>query len=255
MEKDTDSRVNYGNWVPLKFIYVPFILAVIFLVLSFFTSAVMLIFCVFFLLVFAYFAYAWYMFSASGMDIQSRVRSLVLDRLDWNGEGKAIDIGCGNGALAVDMAKKYGNTRVIGLDYWGAAWDYSKNVCEENAKIAGVAVRTEFQKASASALPFEDEYFDAAVSNMVFHEVKDAKNKRDVIKEALRVVKKGGAFSFQDLFLMKAAYGDINNLLEEIRSWGVERVEFFNTSSSDFIPALLKLPFMLGAAGIIYGKK
>jgi ubiquinone/menaquinone biosynthesis C-methylase UbiE len=41
-----------------------------------------------------------------------------------------------------------------------------------------------FQKASASALRFEDESFDAAVSNLVFHKVGDAKDKRDVIKEA-----------------------------------------------------------------------
>jgi ubiquinone/menaquinone biosynthesis C-methylase UbiE len=38
-------------------------------------------------------------------------------------------------------------------------------------------------------LPFADEHFDAVVSNFVFHEVKDVKDKRAVIKEALRVLK------------------------------------------------------------------
>ncbi len=255
MKKSKDETVNYGNWVPWKFIYIPFIVAVILFILAYFISSYMLILCIFFLVVFSYFAYARYMFSASGGGIQSRVRNLVLDQLDWDGKGKVIDIGCGNGALAIDIAKKYGNARVTGIDYWGGAWDYSKRICEDNAKIAGVAERMEFQKASASALPFEDGSFDAAVSNMVFHEVRDAKDKRDVIKEALRVVKKGGIFSFQDLFLMKAAYGNMNELLEEIRSWGVKKVEFYNTRASYFIPGLLKLPFMLGAAAIIYGEK
>ena len=55
-------------------------------------------------------------------------------------------------------------------------------------------------------MDFPDETFDAAVSNFVFHEVRTAKDKRDVVKEALRVVKKGGAFSFQDMFSQKALY-------------------------------------------------
>jgi hypothetical protein len=42
---------------------------------------------------------------------------------------------------------------------------------KNNARIAGVAERMEFHQASASALPFADETFDLAVSNLVFHEV------------------------------------------------------------------------------------
>ena len=80
-------------------------------------------------------------------------------------------------------------------------WEYSKAVCERNAEIEGVAGRMNFQKASAAALPFEDEHFDAAVRNLVFHEVGDVINKRELLREALRVVKRGGAFAFQDLFL------------------------------------------------------
>lgn len=112
-----------------------------------------------------------------------------------------------------------------------------------------------FQRASASALPFQDGFFDAAVSNFVFHEVKDVPDKKLVVREALRVVKKGGRFAFQDLFLLQSVYGEIGALLEAIRDWGVEEVAFVDTSNSDFIPQALKLPMMLGRIGIIYGKK
>ena len=44
-------------------------------------------------------------------------------------------------------------------------------------------------------------------------------------------------------------------MLETIRSWGIETVEFVDTSDSDFIPKALKLPFMLGTVGILYGRK
>ena len=50
-------------------------------------------------------------------------------------------------------------------------------------------------------------------------------------------------------------YGEIGELLITIRSWEIESVEFVDTSRSAFIPGVLKLPFMLGKVGILYGKK
>jgi len=47
----------------------------------------------------------------------------------------------------------------------------------------------------------------------------------------------------------------VDDLLETIRSRGIEEVEFVNTSESEFIPKPLKLPFMLGRIGILHGKK
>jgi len=195
------------------------------------------------------------MFSQEGGDIQSKIHELILNHLNWNGNREIIDIGCGNAPLIIKAAKRYPNAFVTGIDYWGGMWEYSINMCMENAKIEGVADRITFQKASASDLPFIDSYFGAAISNLVFHEVNDTKDKRDVTKEALRVVKKGGVFSFQDPFHEKRIYGDMEDLLETIRSWGIERVEFSSTKDSEFIPKALKLPFMVGKIGIIYGIK
>jgi len=47
----------------------------------------------------------------------------------------------------------------------------------------------------------------------------------------------------------------MDGLLEEIKGWGVDDVSFVNTSNADFIPGPLKLPFMVGSIGIIYGRK
>jgi ubiquinone/menaquinone biosynthesis C-methylase UbiE len=179
----------------------------------------------------------------------------VIDRLGWNGERRTLDIGCGNAPLTIRIAKRFLSAKVTGIDYWGGAWEYSKKVCESNATLEGVADRVDSKKASASALPFETGAFNAAVSNLAFHEVSDTKDKRDVIKEALRVIKNGGTFAFQDLFLVRRMYGEIDDLITEIRNWEVESVEFVDTSRSNFIPKALRLPFMLGTIGIIYGKK
>lgn len=248
------ERPNYGNWVSTKLLYIPGAVSGLFLALSF-VFPIAIVGAMFFFLPFAYFAYARHKFSSNGGNIQSQVQDLVLEHLDWNGASNVLDIGCGNGPLSIKMAKRRPDARVIGIDYWGGLWEYSKEVCERNAEIAGVAGRVTFQRASASSLPFEDEFFDAAVSNFVFHEVKDTWDKRGVIKEALRVVKREGRFAFQDLFLLKSVYGEIDDLIETIKSWGIEEVEFVDTSNSDFIPGALKSPMMLGRIGIIHGKK
>jgi len=56
------------------------------------------------------------------------------------------------------------------------------------------------------------------------------------------------------MFLWKRVYGEVDDLLETIKGWGIEKVEFVDTSDSDFIPRTLKLPFMLGTVGILYGR-
>jgi hypothetical protein len=71
----------------------------------------------------------------------------------------------------------------------------------------------------------------------------------------LRVVKKGGEFSFQDEFLLKQLYGNMDDLIETIKSWGIYKVEFVQTRDTDFITRTLKLPFILGTMGLIKGTK
>ena len=161
-----------------------------------------------------------------------------------------LDIGCGNGPLMIRLLHSYPKAQVVGTDYWDGSWEYGRSVCEENGKIEGVAERLTFQKASASSLPFEDEHFDAVVSNLTFHEVSDTQDKRAIIREALRVLKK-----VQDLFLIKSMYGETEDLIATIQSWGVKKVQFINTSRCEFIPGALKLPFMVGTMGIICGEK
>jgi ubiquinone/menaquinone biosynthesis C-methylase UbiE len=141
------------------------------------------------------------------------------------------------------------------MDYWREMWEYSKGVCENNAQIEGVAGRVHFQKASAAALPFEDESFDAVVSNLVFHEVGEVQDKKDLIREALRVVRKGGRFALQDLFMWKQVYGDPQELLAAVKNWGGSRVELIETRNAAFIPAAVKLPFMVGTLAILCGEK
>ena len=254
MAREAKEKPEYGNWVSARLLRTVGVIALFLIGLSF-LEPLAAVPAALSLSALVYFVSARHRFSPRGGDIQRRIQKLLLDHFQWDGQGAALDIGCGNGPLTIVLAKKYTGSRITGIDYWGRSWEYSKGVCEKNAALEGVTERVVFHKASASALPFADESFDAAISNLTFHEVRDIKDKRLVIKEALRVVRKGGCFAFQDLFLWKRVYGQLDDLMALIRSWGIEEVEFINTSDSEFIPKALKLPFMVGSMGIIRGRK
>ena len=129
--------------------------------------------------------------------------------------------------------------------------------CEKNAQMEGVADQIDFQKGDAAKLDFLDETFDAVVSNFVFHEVRTAKDKRDVVKEALRVVKKGGVFSFQDMFSQKSLYRDMEEFVRILKKEGISEVHCIGNLEKklDFIPRFVTTPWMIRGMGIIYGKK
>jgi SAM-dependent methyltransferase len=253
------QSVNFGNWIRRR-ILLAFLLTSCVLVgmsavipilpvrvVLWLTAAVLLA-------LVAYLTYVYYQLSDQGGGVQRRLWTFIIDHLHWDGRGQVLDIGTGNGPVAILLATKYPDAQVTGIDFWGKAWEYSQQVCVQNAAAMGVAQRTRFHKASASNLPFEAGAFDAAISHFVFHEVTDASDKRTVIREALRVLRKGGVFAFQDMFLDKTLYGDRETLLATIRSWGIEEVYFVETSTVLKLPWLLRHPRVLGHAALLYGR-
>jgi ubiquinone/menaquinone biosynthesis C-methylase UbiE len=125
----------------------------------------------------------------------------------------------------------------------------------QNARLSGVSNQVSFQHGTASALPFDDNSFDLVVSNLTFHEVRDESDKRQCIREALRVLKPSGKFVLQDLFLLKSYFGTSEELVKLVHNWGVSEVEFIRTCDQPFIPKWIKLPFMVGTLAILRGRK
>lgn len=209
----------------------------------------------FFLVGGIYFVRAQRLFAYDGGGVQRKILEMLLSYVQWDGRGRALDIGCGSGALANMLARRFPESTVTGVDYWGGSWGYLQQQCKDNAALEGTASRTDFIQGSASNLPFADETFDLAVSNLVFHEVKDCKDKRALILEALRVVKKGGGFVFQDLFLLEPYYGKMDDLVLSLKASGIQEVRFIDSSKAAFIPSALRLPFMVGTLGTLVGIK
>jgi ubiquinone/menaquinone biosynthesis C-methylase UbiE len=194
------------------------------------------------------------MFSEAG-GVQRKLWDVVLGQLAWDGQGEALDIGTGQGALAVALAVRKPLARVTGVDLWATDWAYSKAACERNAAALGVGDRVRFARVSAAALPFDDASMAAVVSHFVFHEVRDGGGPLGALKEAVRVLKPGGAFSVQDMFFDRRIYGDVDVLLATLREWGLEAVLVSPLSDLTRIPWGMGGRRVLGCAGVIVGVK
>lgn len=206
-------------------------------------------------LVVLYFLYVKHQLSAKGEDLQQQISTLVIDKIEKNASGRLLDIGCGSGILSVEIALKCPLISIYGVDYWKGMWGYSKEECEKLARSYDVAESITFERCSAASLPFEDESFDIVISNMVFHEVADSQDKREVVKEALRVLKKNGLFVFQDLFLSQNLYGKPDQLLHYLNELGVSEIQMEDTVQLIKVPALLKNKMFFGNTALLYGKR
>lgn len=168
--------------------------------------------------------------------------------------GIGLDVGCGSGALTIAVAKCNPQSKMVGIDRWGAEYaSYNQTLCEENAKAEGVDDRTSFAKGNALKLDFPDETFDAVTSNYVYHNI-PSRDRQAILLETLRVLKKGGTFAIHDVF-SRMMYGDMRAFVQRLKEMGYEEVELIDTTQGMFMsPWEAKWTTLIGSA-ILKGKK
>ena len=192
-----------------------------------------------------------YAFGKGGM--MEKVHQTILSNLDFDGRGQLLEVGCGSGAMAIRAALTWRSAKIVGLDYWGAMYNYSKAVCEKNARSEGVGERCVFVHGDANRLDFPDGSFDAVISNYVYHNIMGA-NKQSLLLESLRVLKKGGVFVLHDN-MKPQMYGDMNAFVEKLREMGFEKVEYLETAAPIFGSKRRAAMMMLGDSAMIVGRK
>ena len=167
--------------------------------------------------------------------------------------GVCLDVGCGSGALSVACAKRNPQAHILGIDPWGPEYAaFCKELCEKNAVAEGVN-NAEFRHGNAVKLDFPDETFDAVTSNYVYHNI-SGKSKQALLRETLRVLKKGGTFAIHDI-MSKSRYGDMEKFVRELKEQGYEDVRMIDTTDGLFMTKKEAAVMMLSGSALLVGRK
>lgn len=120
-----------------------------------------------------------------------------------------IDVGCGNGSFTELLVDRCAPRAIAGVDPAEAQLDY--------ARTRRACRTADFLQGDATALPFPDETFDAAVMALVIFFVPDpAKG----VAEMKRVVRPGGMVAAYAWDMMNAGF-PFNSMQTEMRTLGI----------------------------------
>ena len=259
-------KADYKNWVPKSMVFgalAATAVSIILLIVSeHFTTGKLHTFCLIFLslimlasAVCSVMFISWYQaFSYKGRrKLSKHIIEGIAEYVKIPDGGCGLDVGCGSGALTIACAKRNPNARIVGIDRWGKDYkSFSKALCERNAKAEGVN-NTSFQKGDAAKLDFPDESFDCVTSNYVYHNITGA-DKQALLKETLRVLKKGGTFAIHDL-MSPIRYGDMQKFVLELKKEGYEKVELIDTTNNMFMSRREAIRLQLGGSTLLTGRK
>ena len=87
----------------------------------------------------------------------------------------------------------------------------------------------------------------------MYHNITGA-DKQQLLRETLRVLKKGGTFAIHDI-MSKACYGDMQQFINELYDEGYERVQLIDTTTGKFMTRKEAALLMLGGSALLIGKK
>jgi|688.fasta_scaffold32913_5 cyclopropane fatty-acyl-phospholipid synthase-like methyltransferase len=113
---------------------------------------------------------------------------------------KVLDAGCGIGGSTIWMAKNHGNT-VTGITISAQQAQYAA----QHAQRHGVSELVNFEVADFCATPFADESFDVV---WALESSCHALNKGDFLREAFRVLRKGGRLVVCDGFVLQRQFDE-----------------------------------------------
>jgi arsenite methyltransferase len=130
------------------------------------------------------------------------LRDRLLDSLEFKGDEKVLDVGCGRGLMLIGAAKRLKSGKATGIDIWNTQ-DLSGNSAEatrQNAKIEGVSDRVRIENGDARKLVYPDNQYDVVVSTLAIHNIPEKADRDTAIREMWRVLKPGGKLLIYDIF-------------------------------------------------------
>lgn len=125
-------------------------------------------------------------------------RSALVDQAKFSPKQQVLDVGCGTGALTIQIKRHHPDIDIVGLDPDPNALARAKR----KATRAGVSIR--FDEGFSDTLPYRDASFDHVFSSFMFHHLEPGE-KEDTLREIRRVLKPGGFFHLLDFGGSEAA--------------------------------------------------
>ena len=165
---------------------------------------------------------------------RARTRAIIAPRTGERG----LDIGCGFGQLACELARDVGPTgRVMGVD----AVPDMIIACEERARHDAVTGRTEFRQADPEAVPAAAGSFDFVTAMQVYEYTADVERG---LAEAYRVLKPRGRLAVLDTDWESCVWHatDRDRTARVLRAWE-------QRFAHPHLPA--RLPELLRRAGLV----
>lgn len=181
---------------------------------------------------------------AAGVPAFTRFYDLVVDNLTGerllrrgivraiaaDNPGSVLEIGCGTGSLAVELADLIPHAEMTGIDVDPVALSIA------NAKDR--LERVAWLQGSATDLPFEDDCFDCVAISLVMHHLMP-EQQPEALREANRVLRRGGRLHILDFGRPRGMLPRIGSPLLKLLDGRANTTPIFNG----------ELPGMIDAAG------
>ncbi|MDI6105171.1 methyltransferase domain-containing protein [Actinoplanes sp. NEAU-A12] len=144
----------------------------------------------------------------------ARLTEIMIDKLRIKPGDRVLDLGCGPGKPAVQMAKTTG-AQVVGV-----------SISSKDVELAGFRAEAlnlqdqlSFQVADANDLPFEPDSFDAVLA---LESIVHMEDRAHVLRQIARVLKPGGRVALTD-FIQRGPISDDEDeqraLVEMLKAW------------------------------------
>ncbi|GAA2843734.1 class I SAM-dependent methyltransferase [Crossiella cryophila] len=143
---------------------------------------------------------------SSVRDASRRMTALMIEKVEVRPGQRVLDIGCGTGRPAVDLAKAAG-VEVVGVNVSRLQLERAGQLAAEE----GLADRVRFQFADAMALPFGPGSFDGV---WLFESLFHMPDQRQVLCQIAEVLRPGGRLVIADLVQLVPLTDEQNAVLQ-----------------------------------------
>ncbi len=147
---------------------------------------------------------------ATFAEASTRFTAMMTAALAAHGASRILDVGCGTGRPALDLARATG-AEVVGVSISAHDVELATALAEDE----GMADRVRFQVADAMDLPFDAGSFDAA---WAFESLGHVPDRLRVLSEMARVLRPGGRMALSDAFERVPVDGAIRGEFDTVMS-------------------------------------